>query len=1074
MAPADDRPWALFDIDETLTYFRRLKHGLLPPEYQMGWPVTAAEHWNAWEKDLANDQIDEEMAETIRRMSSTHRIGFVTTRSERVRGVTEELLKRANVPVDLLAMRPEDKEDWKPARLKSWLLDRHLSGEVIDVAYDDARGNLAMFRGRGIKSELVTPKVLGDPGAIKAGKPTFISNFDVAALEDVTNRIDEKFDLIRRTRGVQMDMAYSQTAGLPYRMAEDFKAELRQAYGFNEFFANYGAPRVVRESTPQGERGFARYMLDFTGGTFEANEANIAMAMQNFQIDPSRLGEGDELTPEAFRFGGKQIRPEVVTRLMNQWNVEGGDYLKGKSYLVFDVESAGLEVQKGVWQVSARGFDAAGRETNVMNSFIENDFFKLGNFGTDATGRNRTFREFIESQRADLGEISWIGNTQEEFYEKFARPFIGMVDQADVLVGQNTLFDVEMLSYAMQQTKFYKNNIDGFKDKVDNFRARSSSMDLYDTKLISQMMMHDLAVDPHLAAGDRHTAYSLENILTQTDFLERLEAKEGREAIEKRLALGLHYGDVDTWFEGHYARMQQELRAQGQTFNYLRHGARAGTMIADDWAEMVRQSASMTLFTNITDINAIHPGIRNILEANEVIVNGELVHGITPLQQATLLERNLDTIPASAHIRSTMFANGMFDPWLRNIVNAAGEVRKHVDFGSDEEFRALQEAAEAAGVPFAHLSKFERMFAMQMGEVSGAWPTMARSLGAVLPQPSVRAHQAVGVYGRNLAVPVGLLQEAEEAGVINTRLRNLGKPVSTLDDAQEIGWSFFRHFKKSGKDLVGQTKVAMTVDAFKNLEEAGAFFEFMKSKVGTENDFGITPAILREIEEGRILSQSVNYGLQLGVMEGNTDALFNLADQYAMTVDKSSSHRLRSLLYQMPGDARNLVATPGMLDTFGEFRQHGEGIIANMNRLRETSALAMAELENRPHLNLLLNTARTRPGSVAMRNITALSEGVRHLPKAAGIAGLALAGYYMTKKVRRQNEYDETIASSGYEDSGFYNDYKRQMNEPIPEIAPKQNMNVLETAGLVQDLHREKTKHHMMGQNKNAHLYQGV
>jgi hypothetical protein len=100
-----------------------------------------------------------------------------------------------------------------------------------------------------------------------------------------------------------------------------------------------------------------------------------------------------------------------------------------------------------------------------------------------------------------------------------------------------------------------------------------------------------------------------------------------------------------------------------------------------------------------------------------------------------------------------------------------------------------------------------------------------------------------------------------------------------------------------------------------------------------------------------------------------------------------------------------------------------------------------------------------------------------HKPKVGiALAGLALTGigYYISKKHRERQLYDETLQSQPTEAARQYDSNMESKMAP-----PKMSLNSLRrdplsTAGVVGNLDRAKIGHTRMGSRKDNHLFRGA
>lgn len=103
----------------------------------------------------------------------------------------------------------------------------------------------------------------------------------------------------------------------------------------------------------------------------------------------------------------------------------------------------------------------------------------------------------------------------------------------------------------------------------------------------------------------------------------------------------------------------------------------------------------------------------------------------------------------------------------------------------------------------------------------------------------------------------------------------------------------------------------------------------------------------------------------------------------------------------------------------------------------------------------------------------AVREMYRKVAPKVGLAALAVGavgvGYYISKKHRQNDLYDETMQQQPIESRGSVRQENRQTFERIQPVSTRRDP--LVTAGVVGNLDRNKIGHTGMGPNKYSHLY---
>ncbi len=133
-------PAAVIDLDGVLSDAASRQHYLEAPRRD----------WRAFFDACGDDQVIEEVKVLLDLLDLSLAIVLLTARPERVHHLTEAWLQRYRIRWDLLLMRPwgdyDMSRDFKQASV--WDLRRY--GFQLELAIEDDRRNVEMFRGEGI------------------------------------------------------------------------------------------------------------------------------------------------------------------------------------------------------------------------------------------------------------------------------------------------------------------------------------------------------------------------------------------------------------------------------------------------------------------------------------------------------------------------------------------------------------------------------------------------------------------------------------------------------------------------------------------------------------------------------------------------------------------------------------------------------------------------------------------------------------------------------------------------------------------------------------------------------------
>lgn len=173
------RPWAIFDLDETLTFRNLAKEAALPADYES----TSLRSWIKYSKTLRHDVPDPEMVGRFRELQKTHNVGILTARSERNRPVTARWLEKHGLNPDVLMMRPVGPkfEAMPSGPYKSAMLDKYLPNAQINHFFDDSSSVVKAMQERGINITAVTPKLASPqmPGTSIPTLPQFAEQLEL-------------------------------------------------------------------------------------------------------------------------------------------------------------------------------------------------------------------------------------------------------------------------------------------------------------------------------------------------------------------------------------------------------------------------------------------------------------------------------------------------------------------------------------------------------------------------------------------------------------------------------------------------------------------------------------------------------------------------------------------------------------------------------------------------------------------------------------------------------------------------------------------------------------------------------
>ena len=148
-------PAVVVDIDGVLSDAASRQHYLEAPRRD----------WRAFFDACGDDPVIEEVKVLLDLLDPDLRIVLLTARPERVHHLTEAWLRRYRIRWDVLMMRPWG--DYEVARDFKQALGRDLRryGFDLELAIEDDRRNVEMFRPKGSRASTSTPATTTEPSA---------------------------------------------------------------------------------------------------------------------------------------------------------------------------------------------------------------------------------------------------------------------------------------------------------------------------------------------------------------------------------------------------------------------------------------------------------------------------------------------------------------------------------------------------------------------------------------------------------------------------------------------------------------------------------------------------------------------------------------------------------------------------------------------------------------------------------------------------------------------------------------------------------------------------------------------
>lgn len=860
-----------------------------------------------------------------------------------------------------------------------------------------------------------------------------------------------------------------------------------------------------------------------------------------YHVDPDQLSEGHPLSviynrmtvqfSHSKRMAGKN--PYDIGS-----NILRGDFLRqmteearspstlkaGAKVLVFDTETAGLAEDAGIRQISARLLTVAddGRINFTRPLSVYDEHFKTARMGIgflrDSKGNTRPMNEAIQ----DLFDIPHFANAEtgsgKEFVEAL-EPFLRQIEDADVLVGHNIAFDIDQIVRGLSHTGYYRDNIDGFQDRLNQIRATISSKTVrkVDTLEMARTQLPHLQPAIEMGLSDRASSHSLENLMLQTNLSELLQRDLGTDEFLKLIGAGdekgmMHASSTDTLIEAHLydylragvleERSREELTrtAVGRSVRRAVLASYAPTPIShianirhldpELFAEMFKEEDSIRAMVG----NGVELGPENWLNPDamykDLLEQDNIAYSlkVNPIEQEIWKTRR--TLHTEEKTTSDALVYGLgkwrkfagIDSTNEGWLNKISTLFKRGSRPGSTEWEAFQDSMRASGMPFAGLAPEERWLTGAIAAASGQNSTMFRGLSP-LDRNIISIGDDVGVsyFGKiasayispsrqNISLPIELLKAAEAKGVLSSNLRGIGDSVEmlSLSTFETAGGRananlVYNFAGKTTKDRAAQATALAdwlkSVDLDEALDESGS----------TLRDFGFSKYKLQKIVAGL-----PDIGAQNGIGVARLDS----------TAAAHIREAVSSLHQGIIADNATLNMVAGILDDTGDTIKVGgfmlnrwlsESAKANYHRDLGIARTRLGQLGEIASDSRKLATTKlaiaTGKGEVVEKIVNAMDSVSPRIPLIAGAATLGSIAYYMFHKKKENDFYDQTMEAQPIQSGADYKRYRDEMGMPY---APARRMDVLATAGVVGNLDRNKIGHTAMGPQKYNGLFGGV
>lgn len=878
---------------------------------------------------------------------------------------------------------------------------------------------------------------------LNGGNPADFINTQINEAENLYETARENFG--KRRNPLQLELGE-----LPWGLREEIRDLL---------MSGYNMPALMNTPLDDGSGRTYRDMLTAIKSEDDVN--NYA------RVSGSPFYSGT-LPADEFR-NGRGTTNKLLFNLLSQKD-QTGENISGniprKAYLESALEQVqhgiDFDANHGVWDIETAGLTKNTDVRELAAKFIVNGeerrhtlYFRSAEMEEGLYPGKQSFEDFFQQQRREAGLeparfIDRATMDSDEAVLAFLRDAAEVQRTGGFMIGQNVAFDNPHIQRMFTSHTAYKAGGE-YAQLVDELMALTTPERTVDTRLLAGQLIGDIDVAPQLKRVDKFTRFSIANMLLSTDAIAQ------DPGLRDMVARGTHAGDVDIDITENLARKLDQLARTGEGL--------ALEALGD--ANLANEIVSQSAVTPHTPMNALG--------------------GLTPLQYSISESRGNLMAGArdltDAQMRDIMFHGSSFKTWLGDVMGSSGILRgKHLSMGFEE----AQRAAIAVGMPFAGLSAPEQALSAilgRMGVGNNTKVNAARNLvGDIIRGGAFESHEKArivgGADGKIVALPMGLLEQSPVGEQLRATFSGEGPP-------QRMRVSAFEYFRrdKEGSILsrtphydVGltldleQNQIDELVDYVRNLKDPELLKQF--GLVG-DGPFAPTP----ERVANTLAQYGKDYGIQLGISgsknEQQARIFYNVQQQLHANLDQSNSINFHTYGYGSKTLAdrtgKNVLYTGPVIADVGLTPEREAFLVDEMARQRQATEYVATQVQGNPLMRGVIGG-----GQMGKKFYSATESLLRNLPKRVGIGAGVLTGYYLFRKNREQNEYDDPFATMQYEAPGPTEIQARgqREREAPPLIMPGgQRQDPLATAGTTLAMHEARQKHMIMGPQKYDHLF---
>jgi len=263
-----------------------------------------------------------------------------------------------------------------------------------------------------------------------------------------------------------------------------------------------------------------------------------------------------------------------------------------------------------------------------FNKFFTTASAQVGMIRNPLLGQNNRLFEYFDdiarrsAQPEDI--IDDVGSGKQ--FAEALKPLLLRMRDSDYVMGHNVQFDIDQILVGSRLTSVYLNNLDPeFVELVDQVAAKIGKGDsVIDTLAIARNRLPDVQIAPELAFAGKKTTHSLENLILQTNLIDRMVedaggGQAGRNEVMRLLGMtqsgAMHQSDIDTLLTAKLFKYMNEESLVEKGLGLAEPGV---SLTADEKTfysrlrTFVRRSYAPTPISNIADVRNID---ENMFEA---------------------------------------------------------------------------------------------------------------------------------------------------------------------------------------------------------------------------------------------------------------------------------------------------------------------------------------------------------------------------------------------------------------------------------------------------------------------------